>query len=475
MTGTSIRRRLAFLLALPLGVLLVVSAILSYAIALKAARDAYDRALLDPAIVLSKYLRVDTDKPAELDLPTTALDALRFDATERVYYRIVGPDGEVVAANAPLPDRPPPAAGKSYQFFDIRGNEPLRAVSLHVPSTRGPFVITVAETTGKRSVLVREIMFASVVPESIVALATALLLFFGIRRGLEPLESLREQMSTRTPEDLRAVDDSRVPREAQPFVASLNNLLGRLGSAIESQRQFIGDAAHQLRTPLAGLSAHAELALREPATGELRRLLTMLHAETQRTAHLANQLLALARAEPGAARIAQRAPVDLQEPVNLAAGEAVRSALAKGIDLGFDLAPAPISGESTLLRELVVNLLDNAIRYTPAGGTITVRTYAQGGTSLLEVEDDGPGIAPEQRERVFERFYRVPGSVADGCGLGLAIVREIALRHDATLTLAGGANGRGLLARVSFPRHLEARARTADAGAPTANGRLSPS
>lgn len=448
----SIRRRLAILLAGPLAVLLVISAVVSYAIAVSAAREAYDRSLLDPAMVMSKYLRVDRDKPAELELTETALDALRFDSEDRVYYRIVGPRGEVVAGNAVLPPPPARAEGQAHRFFDIRAGEPLRAVALYVPSKTGEYVITVAETTVKRDALIREVVLASILPEGVVMLTTAILLFIGIRRGLAPLERLREQIAERSPSDLRPVDDSGVPREVLPLVASLNHLLGRLDGAIVSQQQFIGNAAHQLRTPLAGLSAHAELALREPAGGELKRLLAMVHGETRRTTHLVNQLLALARAEPSVAGDAVRAPVDLHDVVNLAATDSVRRAIEKDIDLGFDLRPARMLGEALLLRELVANLLDNAISYTPPKGTITVRTYSHDGSSIVEVEDDGPGIAPELRARVFERFYRVPGTPAEGCGLGLAIVKDIATRHGGVVSLDSGTGGQGTLARATFPR-----------------------
>lgn len=454
MNSTSIRRRLGLLLAVPLVVLLIVSAFFSYRVAVDAARDAYDRSLLDPAIALSRFVRFDATKPPELDLPEAALDALRIDSSDRMFYRILGPDGAVIAANSNLSAPPRPAPGETHVFYDILGTERLRAVALFVGSKQGEFIVNVAETTVKRNALVREVLIATVVPEALVILTAVVLLSIGIRLGLAPLERLREEIAKRSPADLRPVADADAPREVQPLLASLNQLLGRMRGTLDSQQQFIGNAAHQLRTPLAGLSAHAELALRESSSGELRRLLETLHGETRRTTHLVNQLLVLARAEPRGGSEAERTPVNLPDVVNMAASEGVQRALVRNIDLGFDLASAWTLGEPLLLRELVANLLDNAIDYTPKGGSVTIRTRAitNERVCVLEVEDDGPGIAPDLRQKVFERFYRVPATPAEGCGLGLAIVRDIAVRHLATVAIESGAGGRGTLVRVTLPR-----------------------
>jgi two-component system sensor histidine kinase TctE len=234
-------------------------------------------------------------------------------------------------------------------------------------------------------------------------------------------------------------------------VGALNQLLARLEGALAAQQRFIANAAHQLRTPLAALKMHVELARRENASGEARTLLDMIAGETARAGHLANQLLTLARAEPGSGLPEARQPMNLRDLANRAAQESVRSALNRNIDLGFELEDAWTMGDPMLLRELLANLIDNAVAYSPPGATVTVRSRANSGLAVVEVEDNGPGIPELERERVFERFYRIPGTAPAGCGLGLAIVREITDRHGARVSLETPASGHGTLARVSFP------------------------
>jgi two-component system sensor histidine kinase TctE len=452
----SLHRRLAWLLVGPLVVLSALSAVAAYLVALDAARTAYDRSLLDPALALARFVEL-RDGAIELSLPSTAIEALRIDSSDRVYYRVTDDRGNEIASNGVWADKPRAKDAERPVFFDTTvGGEPVRGVVLPVVTDRGTASVEVAETMVKRTALVREVLIATIVPEVIVITTAAFLLWLGIRLGLAPLERLRDEISARSPADLRPVATGSVPDEVRPVVIALNELLDRLRRALDSQKQFIGNAAHQLRTPLAGLSAHAELALRQPSSGELRRLIETLESETKRTTHLVNQLLTLARAEPAGAAI-ERQPVDLEEVVNQAANGWVRMAISKDVDLGFDLAHAWTYGEPLLVRELIGNLVDNAVHYTPAGGSVTVRTREASGRSVLEVEDNGPGIAPEQRSRVLERFYRVPGSTGQGCGLGLAIVKDIAERHGASVTLDAGAGGRGTLVRVAFPR-LEVRA-----------------
>jgi len=240
------------------------------------------------------------------------------------------------------------------------------------------------------------------------------------------------------------------PIEVRSLIGALNQLLFRLNAAIASQQRFIANAAHQLRTPLAGLKTHAELARREQSGAELRSLLDMIAGETQRTSHLVNQLLTLARAEPAEAPSGQ--PVNLHEIVGRDVRDWVQRAVAANIDLGFELEDAWTLGEPLLLRELAANLVDNALAYTQRGGSVTVRTGARGGESVFEVEDNGPGIPEAEREKVFERFYRLPATGGEGCGLGLSIVSEIAQRHNARVDLGQPAAGRGTLIRVLFPR-----------------------
>jgi len=238
------------------------------------------------------------------------------------------------------------------------------------------------------------------------------------------------------------------------MIRAMNDLLARLGTAISTQQRFIADAAHQLRTPIAGLKTQTELALRESQPGNVHDILRQLLTATEQSTRLVNQLLSLARAEPGARREHPIERLDLARLARDTTTEWVPRALVRHIDLGYDSegGTAWIEGDSFLVRDMLGNLLDNAIRYTQHGGQVTVRVTEGMDAVVLTVEDNGPGIPEQERERVFERFYRVLGTGTEGCGLGLAIVREIALSHRAKVTLAAGAGGQGTVARVAFPR-----------------------
>jgi two-component system sensor histidine kinase TctE len=262
---------------------------------------------------------------------------------------------------------------------------------------------------------------------------------------------LSDEILERSPRDLRPINERGAPAEAKPLVAALNKLFDQVDEANRNQQRFLANAAHQLRTPLAGLQAHTELAMsQQPVPEACRAELEYVHSATIRTARLANQLLALARAEPGGTRPAEFALVDLRQIVEECADEWVHRSLAKDIDLGFDLAPGAVTGDPFLLRELLVNLIGNAVEYTKPGDHVTVRTGQVDGAPFLEVEDDGPGIPAAERERVLERFYRSPGTSGTGSGLGLAIVREIALAHGARVEIAEGSGGKGCCVRLIF-------------------------
>lgn len=448
----SLRQRLAKWLVGPLVTVIIVSVGASYYVALDAANDAYDSALLDPAIAISNHIRHDGSK-FELDLPPIALDALRTDSEDKMLFQVIGPNQTLVAGSGKIPPPPERESASSRFFFDAKvdGNR-MRVVALTLKHPAGPVLIEVAETLVKREKLVSEILLASALPALLISSAAISLFWFGIGKGLEPLERLREEIAERSPRDLRPVVEDGKPREITPLVHALNQLLARLNSAIDAQQRFIANAAHQLRTPLAGLKTHAELARRQPNTIEMRSLLDMIAGETERTSHLVNQLLTLARTEPGAGGLRDRQPVNLHDVVGRVVQDWVPRAVAKDIDLGFELVNAWTIGESFLLRELLANLLDNAINYTQPSGRITVRTFMDSEHAVLEVEDNGPGIEPAEREKIFERFYRAAHASGDGCGLGLAIVAEIATQHGGTVEVATAPQGKGVALRVRFPR-----------------------
>ena len=448
----SLQRLLARWLIGPLTALIVLSGIPTYLTAISAVQDAYDSALLDPALAIASHLHVVDDR-IEIDLPLVALDALRIDSVDRMFFQVLGPENQRIAGTATIPLPPSALATEAsdhgYYQTEIEG-ERIRVAAFSVPHKHGRILVQVAETLIKRQRLVRELLLSTLIPEISVALAAIALFWYGIRRGLRPLERLREEIASRSPADLRPIVEEDKPKEIRPLVSALNQLLTRLNGAIDSQKRFIANAAHQLRTPLAGLKTHAELARREPDPGEMRALLDMIAGETQRTSHLVNQLLTLARTEPGVSPVSGRDPVNLHDVASRAVQSWVPKALAKNIDLGFELEDAWTLGDALLLRELLANLLDNAIAYTHAGGAVTVRTRVADGRALLEVEDNGVGIPASERPRVFERFYRVAGTSGEGCGLGLAIVMEIADRHDAKVEIVTPSEGSGTCVRVVF-------------------------
>jgi two-component system sensor histidine kinase TctE len=278
-------------------------------------------------------------------------------------------------------------------------------------------------------------------------LATAGIIWFGISRGLAPLKRLERELERRGGDDLSPVDEAAAPQEVELLVRALNGLLGRLRQAAATQRSFLENAAHQLRTPLANLRVQVDLLAREPASDQA---IARLGESISRTIRLANQLLALARAESGQPVAPQFRPVDLAALVDDLVDEWVRAADRKAIDLGFDRREAWMLGEPFLLRELIANLLENAIGYTQSGGHVTVRCGPRDGLVFIEVEDNGPGIPSAERERALDRFYRVAGSAGSGSGLGLAIANDIVKAHGGTLHLGEPPGRTGTLVRIEF-------------------------
>ena len=423
--------------------LLVLGAIGAYFLSLEPASEAYDQALVDVGIALGERIRNSSDGIV-FDLPGAAEQLLRTDKYDAIYYQLRRPDGSTLAGDPGLPAIPAsatPEDGVIAYDSDYRG-QPIRVVALLVPCGGQICTVQVAETTNKRSNLARSIVLSSLAPALAIAAATLLIVWIGVKRGLSPLEDLSAEIRARSARDLRPIDPGHAPQEAQPLVGALNQLFRQVDESTTGQQRFLANAAHQLRTPLAGLQAHTEIALAQGVPEPQRAELEQIHRATIRTARLANQLLALARVEPGGTRADLAERVNLRAVVEDLADEWVHRALAREIDLGFELADAAVQGESLLLREALANLIHNALEYTPAGGRVTVRTGVRdrrgNACPYLEVEDDGPGIPAAERAKVLERFYRVPGTAGTGSGLGLAIVREIAAAHGAELEIGSG-------------------------------------
>jgi two-component system sensor histidine kinase TctE len=440
----------------PIAGLLALGGLLAYFPSIESATEAYDLALTDAGLALGERIRTDGGRYT-IDLPGAADQVLRTDKHDTIYYVVRAPDGATLAGDPDLPPPPPdalPQDGVIAYDADYRGNK-VRAVTVLTPCGGAICTVQVAETTNKRNRLARGIVLSSVLPEFLIAAAMLAVVWFGVKRGLEPLDRLSGEIKSRSPREPSPVDLAHAPAEAHTLVSALNQLLERVADSNRNQQRFLANAAHQLRTPLAGLQAHTELAMAQPVPESCRAELEYVHRATVRTVRLANQLLSLARAEPGGSASVLLDHVDLRSIVDDAADEWVHQALARGVDLGFDLAECRVKADAFLLREAFANIVHNALDYAGKGATVTVRTVvrtsAHGTAMVFEVEDDGPGIPAGERERVLERFYRVAGTPGEGSGLGLAIVQEIALAHGGRLDIGDGPGGKGSCVALVFP------------------------
>jgi len=453
----TLRSRLLLWVSAPLLALWVISTVIDHDVASGFVNLNYDRALLDTALDLGRNVR-ESNNQLYLDLPQPVIEMLISGEQGRFYYRANGPSGEYITGDPDLPDPPEDAKDDRVTYYNaVYRNEPIRAVALRVPvrpgSGKGAIMIQVAEKATLRTDSARQIILRMMVPQAVLVILAALAVWFGVGFGLRALTSVRTEIESRSHVDLSPISESNKPYEVRPLVRAMNDLLARLSAALAAQQRFIADAAHQLRTPVAALKTQTELAVRQVGQGEAQATLQQLHTAADHAARLVSQLLTLARAEPGSHRSVMRERLNLEALARETAGDWVPRALNRGIDLGFDdsSSAAEISADPFLVRELLNNLIDNAINYTPSGGRITVRVLQNEGRPTLEVEDDGCGIPEEERERVFERFYRNAGGTPEGCGLGLAIVREIAQGHGATASIHSGADDRGTRMVITFP------------------------
>jgi two-component system sensor histidine kinase TctE len=444
---TSIHRRLLILLLPPLALLMVAGGFADYRASMVFMRTAYDQSLTDAAVAQAALLKVVDGKiyaqPPSQPQP-------HANRAEKFYYSIWGPDHLLISGNPQLAGTSAGEGNLAYADGWL-GNHRIRVVTYRVPTTAGVATVNVAETTSRREAARHFILTSTWLMDFILVDATLLLVWVGVRHGLKPLLAVRGQIESRSPRELRPLETAAVPAEVRPLVDALNGLFEVLREAARSQRQFVADAAHQLRTPIAGLVGHLELLTQDPAAAGLESRLAVLRDGMSRVAHSANQLLALARAEPTANLADHFQDTDLVPLVERVIERNVDRSVKASLDLGADLGAASVAGSAWLIEDLLGNLVDNALNYTPAGGHVTVRCGGGSSEPYLEVEDDGLGIPEAERSRVRQRFYRLPGSTGHGCGLGLAIVEEIARLHRAAVTIDAGAGGHGTRIRVQFP------------------------
>jgi two-component system sensor histidine kinase TctE len=445
----SLRQRLINWLFTPLYIWLLFSTVTGYLAAVNLSNKPYDLVLQERARLLaSRY----SQSVNELEL-----EQLFPEAGGQFLFALYDVQGRKLVANGRLPS-PRPADYRTVapilrntQFADRK----LRLLTLKASGTGGKtLLVQAAEPIEARLELGRGILGNIVIPQFMFILIAGVAVWIGLKKGLEPLERLRRQVAARPRDDLSPLEETMAPLEARPLIGEVNGLIERLKYLMESQRRFVADAAHQLRTPFAGLAAQAELARREDSPVPVKEALERICAGTQRCSRLVSQLLTLARNEPEARLQSPLALLDLGRIAQEAASHWAPEAIRHDIDLGYeaDAKQMPVRGDEGGLRDLIDNLIDNAIRYTPVGGHVTVRVgYDM--VAWLRVEDDGPGIPPEQRDKVFQRFHRIPGSGQPGSGLGLAIVQEVVVRHGAELVLDETPGSQGARFTVRFPHH----------------------
>jgi len=469
----------------PLLLLWPMSLALTWLAAQGIANKPYDRALMETVRVLVQ--RIDTrEDGVRFDLPRETARLLRSDDVDSIFYQVVGPAGEFLGGDPDLgrPNEVEAAVPGEMQTRDDEAHgENVRIAYqwVQLPGIERPALVQVAETLTKRSRLATEIIKGVILPQFVILPVAVLLVWLALARGLAPLGQLQQRIHARPPDDLSPIDERDVPEEVSPLVQAINDLLERQEVSLRTQKRFLADAAHQLKTPLAGMRMQAELALRELQAGHndpqvLQATLTHMGRASQQAAHMVNQLLSMARAEAKTGAPLKDA-VDLPSLAADVVRDFVPRALDQGIDLGFEgpdepQEPAPadthdhrVLGHALLLREMLVNLVDNALHYTPSGGMVTVRVVPEPGEQmLLQVEDSGPGIPASERELVFQPFYRALGTTVDGSGLGLAIVAEIAAIHGTTVelddarTLVPGSSdegGAGARFTIRLPRLAE--------------------
>lgn len=450
----SLRRRLLIFLLIPMAALLLLDALLTYGVALTYANRVHDRDLSDDALTVAKMLGSDQ---LGSELTPQARFLLEYDPGGRSYFSIISARHGLLAGNGQLPQLAlAPPLGVAPRLYDSRlDKHSLRVATVRIASPRDPgdsLIITVAETLRDRREQAREILLLAILMQTLLIVCVLSLVWFGVSRGLRVIDPLTARLAARSHE-LTPIDGPDVPQEIQPLTRTIDALFGRLRGMLALHDRFIADAAHQLRTPLTGLSLHVDHALADPRPETVADALVHIQRLTQRAARTSSQLLALTRAQAAPLDSEERGLLDLGRLIPEAVAQRIHEAIRAGIDLGYEglTRPLYIDGDAASVLDLLDNLIDNAMRYAGRGSTVTVnlQALADGGASL-SVEDNGPGVPPELLPRLRERFFRAADNGEEGSGLGLAIVQRIAERHHAEV-IYRLAEEHGLVVEVRFP------------------------
>jgi two-component system sensor histidine kinase TctE len=448
----SLRKSLIKRLSLSLGFSLLLLVPLVYLLIQRPASDAYDHDLSDATLSLVPSLQVVAGQ-AQFNFPKEAEQVLRTDSHDQIFYLVLGPDGRFIAGDQglPLPNLSPGSAGPVMYNADYRGRH-VRVSAIQREIAGQKFLFLTAETDNKRDILSLNSALATLLSLLVLGIVSTINVWYSTTHALVPLDNIRTALRNMQQHTLEPLDESRVPTEIKPLVQEFNGLLQRLDSSVEAQQRFVANAAHQLRTPLAGVRTQLELLLDEAGNKHHRQRITQSIHAIERLAHLVHQMLALLSSVPGGRETSIQTLVNVAEVIRERSTEWVRLATLHKVDLGFELEPVYVYGDALLIGEMITNLVDNAVRYSPVDAIVTVRCCKQGSKSIIEVEDNGPGIPSSERELVFERFYRraaftsIPGS-----GLGLAIVREVAHGLEGTVKIDVPSTGQGCLVQVECP------------------------
>ncbi len=450
----SISRQLVLWLAVPLMLLALCGALIHYFNNVAPGIITSDRRLKESANAIMAHLSI---KAGRADLQSGTDNSPRLPAADEAIYAIRDPEGRLLLGDPRLPMVP--MTGESSQLFAIIqvGSRNVRSLTTRFDTAGGVALITVADVKASAEPAARYGLMSTLLWDFVQLDLTLVLIWMGIQFGLRPIRKLRDDIAARSPYDLRPIDESSVPREIAPVAVTLNRLFATVRSSVQSQQQFIANTAHQLRTPITGLQAQLDLLMAEAAARPIQGRLQILQEGIRQLAHSANQLLSLARADPTVNVSTKPQTVELDALVGEITARFFDRALQLNIDLGVDVQRVSMQADPALLDDLLSNLIDNALKYTPAAGRVTVSALLVGGRPVLSVEDTGPGIAEADRQRVRQRFYRVPNSPGHGSGLGLAIVDEIARLYGGSLHIGAPATaGSGTLVQVSFPAQQRA-------------------
>jgi two-component system, OmpR family, sensor histidine kinase TctE len=445
----SIRRRLLALLLIPTAAIAAVATYYDYRTASTLFEAGYDRALLDAALAISSNIQARDGEQPRLALTPDAVTMLRTDSLDQIYYRVSAGDGRFIAGDADLPVLHQRVGNPTFGHARYRG-ERIRIASYRVMTGGAASIVTVAETLHKRNAARQRVLQSSLAVDAAQLAAALLVIWLGVRLAIAPLRAVEQDLAGRRPRDLEAFSTAQVPVELRSLIEALNRLMEALAESQAAERSFLENAAHQLRTPLAGMLAQLELLAAPGAEISGARIQAAL-TSGRRLARTAQQLLALARSEAAARTATDLDRVWLPAAIETCVGVHLPAADAARLDLGAQVEAAEILGLPWLIEEALGNLVDNAIAATPPGGSVTLRCGTLEGHAFVEVCDTGVGIPAAERAQVFQRFYRASNARVPGSGLGLAIVHEVARMHGAKLELAAGDGERGMVVRMTFP------------------------